>query len=147
MKQEHVLRVNNLKLKPDHSKEQLLLMLKKTLGLKNEYQIEYDVVKRSIDARHKPYIMYVYSVDVKKISKNGNNIDLKKFLKKNSNVMYVEKSIYEFPVSGSDVKRHISEEERPVIIGFGPAGMFAALKLSEAGMKPVIYERGDSVDV
>ncbi len=63
MKQEHVLRVNNLKLKPDHSKEQLLLMLKKTLGLKNEYQIEYDVVKRSIDARHKPYIMYVYSVD------------------------------------------------------------------------------------
>ena len=93
MKQEHVLRVNNLKLKPDHSKEQLLLMLKKTLGLKNEYQIEYDVVKRSIDARHKPYIMYVYSVDVKKISKNGNNIDLKKFLKKNSNVMYVEKSI------------------------------------------------------
>ena len=80
MKQEHVLRVNNLKLKPDHSKEQLLLMLKKTLGLKNEYQIEYDVVKRSIDARHKPYIMYVYSVDVKKISKNGNNIDLKKFL-------------------------------------------------------------------
>ena len=147
MKQEHVLRVNNLKLKPDHSKEQLLLMLKKTLGLKNEYQIEYDVVKRSIDARHKPYIMYVYSVDVKKISKNGNNIDLKKFLKKNPNVMYVEKSIYEFPVSGSDVKRHISEEERPVIIGFGPAGMFAALKLSEAGMKPVIYERGDSVDV
>ncbi len=147
MKQEHVLRVNNLKLKPDHSKEQLLLMLKKTLGLKNEYQIEYDVVKRSIDARHKPYIMYVYSVDVKKISKNGNNIDLKKFLKKNPNVMYVEKSIYEFPVSGSDVKRHISEDERPVIIGFGPAGMFAALKLSEAGMKPVIYERGDSVDV
>ena len=71
MKQEHVLRVNNLKLKPDHSKEQLSLMLKKTLGLKNEYQIEYDVVKRSIDARHKPYIMYVYSVDVKKISKNG----------------------------------------------------------------------------
>lgn len=40
--------------------------------------------------------MYVYSVDVKKISKNGNNIDLKKFLKKNPNVMYVEKVYMNF---------------------------------------------------
>lgn len=142
-----MLRVNNLKLKPDHSEEQLVQAIKKTLGLKNEYKMEYDVVKRSIDARHKPDIMYVYSIDVKKISKNGNDIDLKRFLKKNANVLFVEKNIYEFPVPVVDTKKHISEEERPVIIGFGPAGMFAALKLSEAGLRPVIYERGDSVDI
>ena len=113
-----MLRVNNLKLKPDHSEEQLVQAIKKTLGLKNEYKMEYDVVKRSIDARHKPDIMYVYSIDVKKISKNGNDIDLKRFLKKNANVLFVEKNIYEFPVPVVDTKKHISEEERPVIIVF-----------------------------
>ena len=41
----------------------------------------------------------------------------------------------------------ISEEKRPIIIGFGPAGMFAALKLSEAGLRPVVYERGDKVEI
>ena len=147
MRQENVLRINNIKLKPDHSDDDLLHAIKKTLGIKNEYKLDYDVVKRSIDARHKPDIMYVYSIDVKNISRNGADIDIKKFLKKkNNNLLYTQKNIYEFPVHITDAKC-ISDEERPVIIGFGPAGMFAALKLSEAGLRPVIYERGDKVDV
>lgn len=147
MKQENVLRINNLKLRPDHSDIQLEHMVKKTLGLKDEYNVVCEIVKRSIDARHKPDIMYVYSVDVKRVSKNGVNIELKKLLKKkNNNILYTQKNIYEFPVRISKGSE-ISEEKRPVIIGFGPAGMFAALKLSEAGLRPVVYERGDKVEI
>ena len=147
MKQENVLRINNLKLRPDHSDIQLEHMVKKTLGLKDEYKVVYEIVKRSIDARHKPDIMYVYSVDVKRVSKNGVNMELKKLLKKkNNNILYTQKNIYEFPVRISKGSE-ISEEKRPVIIGFGPAGMFAALKLSEAGLRPVVYERGDKVEI
>ena len=124
MKQENVLRINNLKLRPDHSDIQLEHMVKKTLGLKDEYNVVYEIVKRSIDARHKPDIMYVYSVDVKRVSKNGVNMELKKLLKKkNNNILYTQKNIYEFPVRISKGSE-ISEEKRPVIIGFGPAGMF-----------------------
>ena len=147
MKQENVLRINNLKLRPDHSDIQLEHMVKKTLGLKDEYNVVCEIVKRSIDARHKPDIMYVYSVDVKRVSKNGVNMELKKLLKKkNNNILYTQKNIYEFPVRISKGSE-ISEEKRPVIIGFGPAGMFAALKLSEAGLRPVVYERGDKVEI
>ena len=150
MKQEKVIRINNIKLKPDHTEAELLKAVKKALRLKNNCDIKSDIIKRSIDARHKPDIMYVYSVDVKKLVINNKDMDLKAFAKKtaNNNITYNEKVIYEFPYGrinnyeGAGIK----EEDRPVIIGFGPAGMFAALKLSEAGLMPVVYERGDSVE-
>ena len=46
MKQENVLRINNLKLRPDHSDIQLEHMVKKTLGLKDEYNVVYEIVKK-----------------------------------------------------------------------------------------------------
>ena len=150
MKQEKVIRINNIKLKPDHTEAELLKAVKKALRLKNNCDIKSDIIKRSIDARHKPDIMYVYSVGVKKLVINNKDTDLKAFAKKtaNNNITYNEKVIYEFPYGrinnyeGAGIK----EEDRPVIIGFGPAGMFAALKLSEAGLMPVVYERGDSIE-
>lgn len=150
MKQEQVIRINNIKLRPKHSIEQLDNMVKKALNIK-EGSVDYSVVKRSIDARHKPDIMYIYSVDVKGIKKSGKNIKLKDYASKlkNNNISYTVKNIYEFPYKcniNENGKKDIKENDRPVIIGFGPAGMFAALKLSEAGLCPVIYERGDCVE-
>lgn len=145
MKSKKVLRVNNIKLKPDHTEDMLVDRIKKELRLKKDDSIEYEIAKRAIDARHKPDILYVYSIDVFSVKQKGKRLNLDKLVSgsKNGNVNYTEKNIYEFPcVCG----KKLTEEERPVIIGFGPAGMFAALKLSEAGYKPVIYERGDSVD-
>ena len=150
MKQEKVIRINNIKLKPDHTEAELLKAVKKALRLKNNCDIKSDIKKRSIDARQKPDIMYVYSVGVKKLVNNIKKTEMKVFAKKiaNNYITYYEKVIYEFPYGrinnyeGAGIK----EEDRPVIIGFGPAGMFAALKLSEAGLMPVVYERGDSIE-
>lgn len=149
MKSKYVLRINNLKMKPDHNDNQLYQEIIKVLGLKNECKVDYDIVKRSIDARHKPEIIYVYSVDVKSVLIDGKSIELKKFLKKKNNkLVYMEKNIYEFPFNSLNINiNNIKEEDRPVIIGFGPAGMFATLKLSEAGLRPVVYERGDRVEI
>ena len=99
MKQEKVIRINNIKLKPDHTEAELLKAVKKALRLKNNCDIKSDIIKRSIDARHKPDIMYVYSVDVKKLVINNKDTDLKAFAKKtaNNNITYNEKVIYEFP--------------------------------------------------
>ena len=58
MKQEKVIRINNIKLKPDHTEAELLKAVKKALRLKNNCDIKSDIIKRSIDARHKPDIMY-----------------------------------------------------------------------------------------
>ena len=93
MKQEKVIRINNIKLKPDHTEAELLKAVKKALRLKNNCDIKSDIIKRSIDARHKPDIMYVYSVDVKKLVINNKDTDLKAFAKKtaNNNITYNEK--------------------------------------------------------
>ncbi|MDO5381847.1 MAG: FAD-dependent oxidoreductase [Eubacteriales bacterium] len=145
MKSKKVLRVNNLKLKPDHTADMLVERIKKELRLKKDDVIEYEIAKRAIDARHKPDILYVYSIDVLSVKRKGKKLNLDKLVSgsKNGNIKYTEKYIYEFP---GICERELTEEERPVIIGFGPAGMFAALKLSEAGYRPIIYERGDNVD-
>ena len=85
MKQEKVIRINNIKLKPDHTEAELLKAVKKALRLKNNCDIKSDIIKRSIDARHKPDIMYVYSVGVKKLVINNKDTDLKAFAKKTAN--------------------------------------------------------------
>ena len=95
--------------------------------------------RKSLDARKKDDIHYIYTVDVElaegdKIIKNikkrkgGADISLSPYKK------------YELP------EGKIKEGKRPVVAGFGPAGMFAALVLAEKGMCPIVIERGKDVD-
>lgn len=141
-----MIRINQISLKPDSGTKALEAAVYKALRLSEKDTCQIAVAKQSIDARHKPDVMYIYSAHVTDIRLSGKkkvqeDVYVKKL--KNRNIMVVAEQSYTFPVKNSTIHK---EEERPVIIGFGPAGMFAALKLAESGLRPVVYERGESVD-
>lgn len=161
-----VIRINQIKLKPNNNDKELEKELEsyvvKTLGRltgavkmqSNVRNVDFEIAKRSIDARHKPDIYYIYSVDVKGVG----GLDFDKFVEKvekmlksggdnRKNSRFANVSVndiikYNFNFVGKSYSRSV----RPVVIGFGPAGMFAALMLAEAGCRPVVYERGQAVD-
>lgn len=141
-----MIRVNQISLKPNHNQENLRAAVYRALKLKKNDTCKITVFKRSIDSRHKPDVMYIYSVNVTELKLDGKKaVQEEAFVKRlrNRNVITVLENFYKFPVKNITISK---EEERPVIVGFGPAGIFAALKLAEAGMRPVVYERGQAVD-
>lgn len=131
-----MLKINQIKLPVGHGKEALAERIRKELRLSPGEAFSYEIVKRSLDARKKPELFYVYSVHVKVKNEAG-------ILNKthNKTVSRVKETPYCYPVPG---KRKM--KERPVIVGAGPAGLFAAFQLSEAGYAPLILERGKPVE-
>ena len=91
------------------------------------------VRKKSIDARKKDDIRILYTVDVTVHKDEGK---LLRRLKKDPKVTPAKTPVYHVPVP------QVLPDERPVVVGFGPGGMFAALVLAEAGLRPIVLERG-----
>ena len=123
-----MIRVSNIKLSI-HDNDIKSALIRK-LGAEPGDIVSYKIAKKSIDARRKNDIKYIYSVDAE--IKNS-----RKYLKL-KDVSETEEFHYEYMTA--DFKK------RPVVIGFGPAGMFAALILAECGARPIVLERGKSVD-
>lgn len=94
------------------------------------------IKKRSIDARKKPDIYYVYTVDVE----TANEAKIVKKAK-NPSIAIAADIRYQMPQSGEEQMKG-----RPVIIGCGPAGLFCGLLLARAGYRPIILERGECVE-
>ena len=123
--------VRNLKLRPDEALERLPKLAAKKLRIDPAEILDWKLVKRSLDARKKPEIFYVCSLA---LSVRGDEARLIARLH-DRDVLPWEEPVYEIP--------HIPvPEKRPVVVGFGPAGMFAALLLSLAGARPIVLERG-----
>lgn len=100
------------------------------LSTKDIYNIK--IFSKSIDARNKNNIYYVYTVTFD----SNKNLDINNY----KNLLLKDKYIY-------NTKKIIKEQKyRPVVIGTGPAGLFAGLILAEAGANPIIIERGKAVD-
>lgn len=131
-----MLKINQIKLAVGHTKEDLENKIRRTLRISKNDKFTYKIVRKSLDARRKPELYEVYSVHVN--IKNEERI-LKKL--HTPAVTRVKETGYRFPEIGNQKLKH-----RPVIVGAGPAGLFAALQLTEAGYSPLIFERGRTVD-
>lgn len=135
-----MLRINQLKLKVTHSEEELKDKILKTLRISESDLKEYFIQKQSLDARNKPDLIYVYTIDV---AVTDEKAVLKKLQKKkqDKNIELCTKKTYVFPEMGTGELLH-----RPVIVGCGPAGLFCAYFLSEYGYRPILIEQGASVE-
>ena len=133
-----MLRVSQVKVKPEHSRDQLKRCAAAMLRIPEEEIQELQVVRRSVDARKKPEIFYQYSLDIK--VKNEEKI-LRRFRGKENQVCRAAEKAYRFPASGT-----VPREEPTVIVGAGPAGLFCAYFLAVHGYAVILLERGKAVE-
>ena len=110
-----VIEITNIKLPPDHSNADLLAKIEKQCGRKPD---GYIITKKSVDARKKNDVCVVYS----------------------AKAYFGEK-----PVTKRLEVQKVKADNRPIIVGSGPAGFFAAYILAKAGLCPIVLERGESV--
>ena len=125
-----MIRVNNLRLAPGEPLEALRAQAAKKLRLKPERIESVSLLRRSLDARDKGDLHYVCSAAIS--VRGSESLALQRAGCRDASLY--EPYEYEIPVSAL--------RSRPVIAGFGPAGMFAALVLAKAGARPLVIERG-----
>ncbi len=107
------------------------------LGVRSSDIKDYFILKRSIDARDKNNILFVYEVGVSLDKK----LEERLLKRKSNDILLLEDLSYKYEVTGSK-KLNL----RPVIVGSGPCGLFCAYCLAEAGFKPIILERGEMIE-
>ncbi len=132
-----MIRLTELALPLDHPESALRAAILERLGIIDADLVDFTVFKRSYDARKKnTEIKFVYIVDL-----NARNEDaiLARF-EKDQHIRQAPDTAY-YPVA----KAPTGLTERPIVIGFGPCGLFAALILAQMGFRPIVLERGTDV--
>ncbi len=130
-----MIRIPEIKLSLDEDETRLIKEISNKLNIAEESIKSYRIFKKSIDARKKNDIHFVYSIDIE--------IDKEDVLLKR----YAKKGIIQTPILKYNYNIKAPKEfTRPVIVGLGPAGLFAGLALAQMGFKPIILERGKDVD-
>jgi uncharacterized FAD-dependent dehydrogenase len=132
-----MIRLTELKLPLEHPPEALPALIAQTLGLAPEAIARFTIYKRSFDAR-KANLLQVYIVDVELAPALEASL-LEKFAD-HPHIGPSPDLVYH-PVAQAPA----GLQERPVVVGFGPCGIFAALLLAQMGFKPIVIERGTTV--
>ena len=135
-----MIRLTELRLPIDHAPEDLEVAICKKLAFLAKDLIRYEVFKRSYDARKNNILSFIYTLD---LSVKDEEAVLKR-LAHDPHIRLSPDTRYHF-VAHFD--SHIKPQSalRPVVIGFGPCGIFAALTLAQMGLKPIVLERGKPV--
>ena len=128
-----MIRIRDIALPPEHNVHQLNYEAAQLLTVSVSKIRQVKILRRSVDARKKPDVKIIYTIEVA-VEGNEGKILRNSGCKRAS----MAKANYYKPP-----KQKLESEKRPVVVGFGPAGMFAALILSMAGLRPIVLERGD----
>ena len=137
-----MLRINEVKLPLNHTEEELAAAIIHKLLISADDLLRFTVFKRSYDARKKGNILLIYQLDIA-LTQQAEKAVLEQFAKQsflrpspNIDYQFVARANENFPAV---------DQQRPIIIGFGPCGILAALLLAQMGLKPIVLERGQDV--
>ncbi|MBQ1945125.1 MAG: hypothetical protein II346_08960, partial [Ruminococcus sp.] len=126
-----MIRINNVKIPLDYDRETLLKAAAKELRVEPKAIRSVSLSRRSVDARKKEQLHFICTLDAE-VAVNENAL-----LKKAKNAVRAALYRYNIPQWRGGAQ--------PVVVGFGPAGMFAALVLAQSGACPIVVERGKDV--
>jgi uncharacterized FAD-dependent dehydrogenase len=132
-----MLRLDQIKIRVDDGQPDIRRAVCSKLKISDSDITDIGIIRRSLDARKKPDLFYVYSIFAE--CRNEDKL-LKKF-SGDANVSSYRKKEYLLPESGSE-----KLTDSPLIVGMGPAGLFCAYELARAGFKPLVIERGRCVE-
>ena len=132
-----MIRITELSLPLDHSDEELRAAIVKRLGIRDEELLNFSVFKRSYDARKKnSVILFIYIIDLEARDEAA----ILARMADDRNIRPAPDTRYH-PVAQAPAEL----SERPLVVGFGPCGLFAALLLAQMGFRPIVLERGKDV--
>ncbi|WMW79780.1 NAD(P)/FAD-dependent oxidoreductase [Undibacterium cyanobacteriorum] len=134
-----MIRITDLQLPLSHSESDLKDAILKRLKIKDEELKSFLIFKRSYDARKKTAIILIYTIDVE-LSNEAEVLHRTKDIQGQAKIGIAPDTSYKFVTHAKN-----QNFPRPVVIGFGPCGLFAALILAQMGFKPIVLERGKAV--
>jgi uncharacterized FAD-dependent dehydrogenase len=135
-----MIRITELRLPVDHASEAVEAAILKRLRLPAKDLIDFEIFKRSYDARKNVALSFIYTVDLSVMNEEA---VLKQF-DGDAHIRPSPDTSYHFKAKAPE-SIGVGKSLRPVVIGFGPCGIFAALVLAQMGFKPIVLERGKKV--
>ncbi|MFZ2236940.1 MAG: NAD(P)/FAD-dependent oxidoreductase [Dokdonella sp.] len=135
-----MVRITEIKLPLEHDDAALRAAVLARLELNESELIDFSVARRGVDARRKSAILFAYTIDVR----TTHDDDLLIRFRRDAQVMATPDTSYH-PVADARAAPLRESALRPVVIGTGPCGIMAGLILAQAGLRPIIVERGKAV--
>lgn len=134
-----MLRLTEIRLSIEHHPSALRAAILTRLGVASDELVRFDVFRRGVDARRRSAILFIYTIDAEVRNEAG----VLARSRGDTRISAAPDTSYHFV--GSRPASSLGHTTRPVIIGMGPAGLFAALILAQSGFRPIVLERGKCV--